>query len=150
MVVVVHEAAGDEAGGAATLHRGGVGKFGEAFAVGDGDRDHAALHAGEEDAGRGFDLHGNVAAFVALALVLHEARPVVGAGDDAVEVAHHLAAVADAECEGVFAGEEGGEFGAGERGGHLDFTVHARLAENRDGGAGGGVAHGRHGRIGGG
>ena len=192
MVVVVHEAAGDEAGGAAALHRGGVGEFGVAFAVGDGDREHATLHAGEEDAGRGFDADGNVAAFVALALVLHEARPVVGAGDDAVEVAHHLAAVADAECEGVFAGEEGGEFGAGagieenalgpafagaedvavaeataggeaaevaetdataedighvdvdgreagagERGGHLDFTVHALLAENRDGGAGG-------------
>jgi hypothetical protein len=35
---------------------------------------------------------------------------VFGAGNDGLERAHHLATVADAECEGVLAVEEGGEF----------------------------------------
>ena len=81
--------------------------------MGDGDREDGALHAGKKDARAVFDFHGNIAAFVALALVLHEARPVVGAGDDAVEVAHHLAAVAHAESEGIGALEERRELGAG-------------------------------------
>ena len=39
--------------------------------------------------------------------------PVVGTGNDRVEVAHHLAAIANAESESIGTGEEAGEFGAG-------------------------------------
>src|SRR5580704_2257602 len=90
-------------------------KFRVAFAVRDGDGDDRAFHAGEEHAGAFLDLERGEAGFKALGLVLHEARPVVGAGDDRTEVAHHLAAVADAEAEGVRAREEGGELVAGAR-----------------------------------
>ena len=44
-----------------------------------------------------------------LAAVAVEGRPGFGAGDDGGEVAHHLAAVADAQGEGVLALEEGGK-----------------------------------------
>ena len=38
-----------------------------------------------------------------LRAIAHEVRPVLGARDQLVQVAHHLAAVADAEREGVAA-----------------------------------------------
>ena len=201
-VVVVHVAGAHEAGGAEFCGVGVGGELGEAFAVGDGDGEDAAFHAGEEDAGALLYLEGGDAGFEAFGFVLHEARPGVGAGDDAVEVAHHLAAVAHAEGKAVFAGEEGGEFvagagieecalgpaftgsedvaiaeatagheaaeifqrnasaddvghvdvhgleaGAGEGGGHLDFAVHALLAEDRHGRANGGIGHKRRRRL---
>ena len=81
--------------------------------MGDGDGEHAAFHAGEEHAGAFLDKEGRHAGLETFRLILHEARPVVGAGDDGVEVAHHLAAVAHAEGEGVGTGEEGGKLVAG-------------------------------------
>jgi hypothetical protein len=50
-----------------------------------------------------------------LAAVAVEGRPGIGAGDDGSEVAHHLAAVADAQRKGVRALEEGAEFVACRR-----------------------------------
>src|SRR5690606_39685987 len=47
-----------------------------------------------------------------LAAVAQELRPVAGAGDDVLELAHHLAAVAHAQRERVLASEERGERGA--------------------------------------
>lgn len=44
---------------------------------------------------------------------MHESGPGVGSGNDFVEVAHHLAAVADAEGKGVGTGKVGAEFVAG-------------------------------------
>ena len=100
----------DEAHGFADL--GDVARLrevGVAFAMGDGDAGLGAGHAVEEDR-RGvhhFD-HGK-AAFEFLRLVARELGPGVGAGDDGFQVAHHLAAVADAEAEAVRAVEEARE-----------------------------------------
>ena len=84
-----------------------------AFAVRHGDGDDRALHALEEQAGTFLELHRDGAALVALGLVLHEAGPEVGTGDDGLQIAHHLAAVADAEAKGVLPGEEGLELSPG-------------------------------------
>src|SRR3546814_13203840 len=50
-----------------------------------------------------------------LAAVAQEPRPVLGTGDDALELRHHLAAVAHAQREAVAAGEEGFEHRSEER-----------------------------------
>ena len=50
-----------------------------------------------------------------LGVVAHEVRPVRGARNELAQVAHHLAAVADAERERVGAREERGELVARAR-----------------------------------
>src|SRR5688572_13738588 len=83
----------------AAFRRRDVGELGEAFAVGDGDRNDGTFHATEEETGGSFDAQRNEAGFVALGLVLHETRPQFRARDERLQIAHHLAAVAHAESE---------------------------------------------------
>ena len=60
----------------------------------------ALLHADEGEAG-----------FELLAAVAHKARPVLGTRNDFLQIGNHLAAIADSQGEGVFAGKESFEFG---------------------------------------
>ena len=83
--------------------------------MGDGDGQGAAVHAVQEDVGRRVrvgDLDHAHAGLVLLRGVGRKGGPAVGAGDDGLEAGEELAAVADAEGEGVLAGEEGAEVGA--------------------------------------
>jgi hypothetical protein len=76
-------------------------EIGAALSMRDDDGQAAAGHAVEEQRGTPRHLDHDEARLELLAAVAHEARPVLGAGNDLGEVAHHLAAVADAQREGV-------------------------------------------------
>ena len=76
-----------------------VAELGVALAVGGRDRDAAALHAAEEERRRRLHLEQHEARLELLRPVADEVRPVRGARDELVQVAHHLAAVAHAERE---------------------------------------------------
>src|SRR3546814_7247089 len=65
-----------------------------------------------------------------LAAVAQEPRPVLGTGDDALELRHHLAAVAHAQREAVAAGEEG-----------FEHVAQRRALEDRGGPAAAGAEH---------
>jgi hypothetical protein len=69
-----------------------------------------AGHAVEQDGGRFRHFHHDEAGLELLRQVALEARPVLGAGDDVLEPAHHLAAVAHPQGEAVGTFEEGLEF----------------------------------------
>ena len=84
----------------------GVAELGVALAVRGRDRNAAACHAGEEQRRRALHLEQHERAPRTARTVAHEMRPVRGAGDQVVQVAHHLAAVAHAERERVAAREE--------------------------------------------
>ena len=73
------------------------------------DRKDGTCHAGEEDGGRFEELNRSKARFELLGAVSHEVGPVLRTRNEAAQTAHHLAAVADAEAEGVGTGEEGRE-----------------------------------------
>ena len=106
----------NEAGGG--LHERGVFRTQElhaAFAVGVHDGHHAAGHAREEDRRALENLDVHETGLELLGRVAHEFRPVRGARDQVAQMAHHLAAVADAQTEGVLAVEERAE--------HLDHAV---------------------------
>ncbi len=60
-----------------------------------------AGHAGEQDRRALLDRHQRQPRLELLAAVAHEARPELGARDELAQVREHLAAVADAEREGV-------------------------------------------------
>ena len=75
----------------------------------DDDGHLRAFHAGEEDRRRIEDFGHHETRFELLDLVATEGRPMLGARNDGLERAHHLAAVADAQGEGVLAVEKGGE-----------------------------------------
>src|SRR3546814_8423670 len=66
-----------------------------------------------------------------LAAVAQEPRPVLGTGDDALELRHHLAAVAHAQREAVAAGEEG-----------FEHVAQRRALEDQGGPAAAGAEHG--------
>src|SRR5687768_14587345 len=111
-VVVINIARAHEAGLAAKSGRGGVGELGETFAVRDCDWNDRTFHSAKENAWAIFHPQRNEARLVTLGFVLNESWPKFRAGDKRFEIAHHLAAVAHAESERVFTGEEGGELGA--------------------------------------
>ena len=92
-----------------------IAKFGIAFAVRRRHRNAAAFHAGEEQRRRALHLEPAPGAIRTARTVAHEVRPVRGAGNDLVQVAHHLAAVAHAQREGIGAREERCELVAGAR-----------------------------------
>ncbi len=75
----------------------------------DSDRRLRAGHAAEEDRRRLQHFDHREARLELFRLVARELGPVLGARDDGLQAAHHLAAVADAEREGVAALEEAGE-----------------------------------------
>ena len=79
------------------------------FAMGDGDRQGRSGHAGEQNRRALLDLDHRHAGLELFGAVAHETRPALGAGDQFLELREHLAAVADAEAEGVFTFEEGRE-----------------------------------------
>src|SRR5580698_3157321 len=82
---------------------------GVALAVRDDDGHARASHVGEED-GRGrLDFDHAKPGFVARRDVADEARPVSSARYEVTELRHHLAAIADADWEGLWAREEGSE-----------------------------------------
>src|SRR5579875_54373 len=99
--VGVYVAQGDEIGG--------WGEAGVAFAVGDDDGDAGVGRVLEEEGWGGRDFGHAEAGFKAGAEVAFKAGPVFGAGDDPGELGHHLAAVANAQGEGICALEEGRE-----------------------------------------
>ena len=82
-------------------------ELGMTFTMGDGDRQTRAGHALEEDRGRFLDLHHGHPRLELLGAVTHEVRPELGTGDQFVQVAHHLAAVAHTQGKTVLALEEG-------------------------------------------
>ena len=90
-----------------------VSEFRITLAVRDGNRDPASFHALEEQRRRRPDLDHGEAGFELFRPIAHKMRPVRAAGDDLVQVAHHLAAIADAERETVGAREERFELVAG-------------------------------------
>ncbi len=83
--------------------------------MGDSDGHKRSRHAGQEHRRALLDSHQGQAGLELLAAVAHEARPMVGAGNDLLQIGNHLAAVAHAEREGVLAGKEAFEFGARSR-----------------------------------
>ena len=78
-------------------------EFGTTFAVSNSDREHRTSHSLEEYSRSIFDLQRAEAGFEAFGDVLHKARPVLGTRNQILEVRDHLAAVADAEREGILA-----------------------------------------------
>jgi hypothetical protein len=90
-------------------------ELGAPFAVRDDDRHAAARHAAEEQRRRFRQLDHREARLELLDLVALETRPGVGAGNQRLQRAHHLAAVADAEREGVVTAEESRELVARAR-----------------------------------
>ena len=76
------------------------------------DWDAAALHATEKDAVGRLDLHGRKPCFKAATLIRRKQRPVFSAGNETCTAKHteHLASIAHAEGECLFALEEGREF----------------------------------------
>ena len=86
-----------------------VAPFHPALTVGDNDRHHRTGHATEEQGARRQHLDHRDPRLELLGGIAHEMRPVLRAGDDVVQIGHHLAAVADAETEAVAPLEEGRE-----------------------------------------
>ena len=95
-----------------THGRNGLRRVAAVFEVGialtmrHGNRQAAAGHALQEQAGRFEHFHHRQAGLKALALVGGEARPVLRAGDDVGQLGKHLAAVAHAQAKGVGATKE--------------------------------------------
>src|SRR3990167_3178660 len=83
-----------------------IAELGAAFAVRHRDGQQRSLHVLQQDRGILRDLHHGHARLELLRGIAHEMRPAFGAGDDLVQVRHHLAAVADAERESVGAREK--------------------------------------------
>src|SRR5690606_389427 len=90
--------------------RGGLvevaGELGPALAVRDHHRDTRTGHAAQEQRRRFDHLQQPQARLELLAAVAQEGGPVPGAGDYRLELAEHLAAVADTQAEAVVTGEE--------------------------------------------
>ncbi len=114
-VLAVHIAQRHETGLEAGFSGFAASEFRAAFAVCDRDREHGACHALEEHGRSIFDLERAEAGLETFGEVLHKARPVRSTRNQVLEVGNHLAAVADAEREGVLAVEVSFEFGAGLR-----------------------------------
>ncbi len=95
-------------------------EFGVALAIRHRDRHAAAHHALEEQRGRALHLQHHEARLELLRLVAHEVRPCFRPGDELVQIAHHLAAVAHAERERVGAPEE-----------RLELLACARIEQDR-------------------
>jgi hypothetical protein len=93
----------------------GIAENDPAFAVRHRDRHHRARHVGEEQRGRVQHLDQREARLELLRQVALEARPGGGTGNQVVQLAHHLAAVAHAQRKGVGAFEEGRELVARTR-----------------------------------
>src|SRR4029079_11310151 len=79
------------------------------LAVRDRNRQHRALHAGEQHRWRTLDDDETRAPLELFGAVAYEARPVPGSGDELTQRRQHLAAIAHAEREGLGAREELGE-----------------------------------------
>ncbi len=84
-------------------------EIGAAFAVAHHHRQAGAGHVGQNQRGGLGHVHHTQARFELLALVAFEFRPALRAGNDFGQIAHHLAAVAHAQREGVLAVEKGGK-----------------------------------------
>src|SRR4051812_14467721 len=97
LAIAFDVARGDEPARVERTRRGVTREFRAPLPVRHGDRQHRAVHAGEEHRRRALDLGQREAPFELLATVAHEARPLRGARDDLLERGEHLAAVADAE-----------------------------------------------------
>src|SRR5439155_25858950 len=81
-------------------------ELGITLAVRRRDRDARALHAEKEQRRRALDPEQNQPRFELLGLVAHEMRPVRRAGNELMQIAHHLAAIANAQREGVWPREK--------------------------------------------
>lgn len=104
VAVVVDVAEGDEPRGVEGVEGGGGRERGAALAVRHHDRQRRARHVGEEDRTRRalvLDAHHGEPALELRARVLDERRPALRARDQLLEPGQQLAAVADAEREGV-------------------------------------------------
>src|SRR5439155_21211958 len=75
-------------------------------AVGQRDGNKASFHATEEKRRRAHHFEQDEACFELLRSIADEVRPMTAAGNELVQVAHHLAAVAHAEREGAGTCEE--------------------------------------------
>src|SRR5690606_31666231 len=106
LAVGIDEAQGHATGQVGFQQRLFAFELGMTFAVGDGDRHARTGHATQEDRGRLLDLDHGHAGFELLRAVAHEVRPELGAGNQFVQVGHHLATVAHAQGEAVLALEE--------------------------------------------
>ena len=107
-----------------------VADFGAALTVGHGDRQARAGHVAQQYGRRVLDFHQRGARLELLAQVAHEVRPVLGAGDQILQVGQHLAAVTDPQREGVLAEEEA-----------VEGVAQARVIENALGPALAGAQH---------
>ncbi len=112
--MVVDVAQGQQAGVAGLTQAAAV-EVGAALAVGDGNGQPRAGHALQEQRLRRQHFHQRQARLELLGEVALEVRPGLRAGNQLVQVGHHLAAVADAEAEAVATIEEGLELVAGAR-----------------------------------
>src|SRR5581483_4119294 len=108
--VVVNISKAHQATGRTRRRRSIAREFRPPLTVGHGDRQKRALHSLQEHRGAAQDLHESEPSFILLASVAHESRPVCGTWNEALQRGKHLAAIADAECEAVGAGEERTEF----------------------------------------
>src|SRR5690606_32859639 len=89
--------------------RGIAAVLGAALTVRDDNRQARAGHAGQQYRWRFHDLDLAEASLELFDAIAHEAWPVLGTGDQFLQRRHHLAAVADTECEGVCPLEEARE-----------------------------------------
>ena len=114
-VLAIHVAERHETGLEAGFGGFAASEFRAAFTMCDRNREHGARHALEEHGRSVFDLERAEASLKAFGEVLHKARPVLGARNQVLEVRDHLAAVADAQREGILAVEVSFKFSAGLR-----------------------------------
>src|SRR5688572_1764627 len=111
-MVVVHVARRNEPRLAASLRGSDVGEFGVAFAVRDRNGNDRSFHAAKEHARVFVDSERGKAGLEAFGFVLYKSRPEFGAGDERLEVAHHLTAIAHAESECILSRKERGKLRA--------------------------------------
>ena len=84
-------------------------EFRTTLAMRNGDGQHRTGHTRAMHGRRRQYLHQAEPALELLAAIADESRPVLGAGHQRLQRRHHLAAIADAQREGVAAREEAGE-----------------------------------------
>src|SRR4030095_1638868 len=92
-----------------------IAEFRIALAVSRGHGNPAPFHPAEEKRRGAHHFEQNESRFELLRPIADEVRPMTATGNELVQIAHHLAAVAHAKCESTVAREEGGELVAGAR-----------------------------------
>src|SRR6201996_8955307 len=103
----------DEAQGTASLRRAAhLREADTTFAMRDGHGNTRTGHALQEDARRVEYLQRDHASFILLGCIAQEFRPMLGTGNDVLELPHHLATIAYAERKLGRVGKESTEFRA--------------------------------------